>query len=95
MDRYISCKDAENAIRKATAHPLDVANAQHFIAAIRNVPAADVRPVVRGRWNRYEHDEELWCNYCSACNTYLPPGMDWTPNFCPNCGADMRDATNG
>ena len=54
------------------------------------IPAADVRPVTRGRWNRYVHDKELWGNYCSACNTYLPPGMDWEPNFCPSCGADMR-----
>ena len=54
----------------------------------------DVRPVVRGRWNRYVHDKELWANYCSACNTYLPPGMDWEPNFCPNCGADMREEGN-
>lgn len=50
----------------------------------------EVRPMVRGRWNRYEHDGEIWANYCSVCNIYLPLGLDWEPNFCPNCGADMR-----
>lgn len=59
------------------------------------VPAADVRPVVRGRWNRYVYDKKLWANYCSACKTFLPYGMDWEPNFCPNCGADMREVDNG
>ena len=60
---------------------------------IHDIPASDVKPVVRGRWNRYVHDKELWANYCSACNTYLQIGMDWEPNFCPNCGAHMRKET--
>ena len=64
------------------------------VARLNAVPAADVRPVTRGRWNRYVHDKELWANYCSACNTYLPPGTDWEPNFGPNCGADMREEAN-
>ena len=58
-----------------------------FIAAI---PAADVRPVVRGRWK----DAMQSCHdsphaKCSVCGEYY-----WRYfkkfNFCPNCGADMR-----
>ena len=63
--------------------------------AIDSIPAADVRPVVRGR---IEEDENtyLWCSEC-GCNITLaayeiPNGnLILRPNFCPNCGADMRE----
>lgn len=58
-------------------------DAQNFV---RNVPAADVRPVVRGKW-------ELFCGgldwQCSNCN--WSTRADIPRNFCPNCGADMRE----
>ena len=53
-----------------------------------NRPAADVAPVVHGRWepgnpicpvcggNKFKDlDADIWC--------------DWQPDFCPNCGAKM------
>lgn len=47
--------------------------------------AADVRPVVRGRWITRPY---MLGNtqYCSLCGENY--GMKY--NFCPNCGADMR-----
>lgn len=55
-------------------------------------PAADVRPVVRGGWE--EHGEpneygkyELWYYSCTRCGAVGVPEF----NFCPNCGADMRE----
>lgn len=52
------------------------------------VPAADVAPVVHGRWENgnpicpvcgedkfKDLDADIWC--------------DWVPPFCPNCGAKM------
>ena len=63
-------------------------------ALIEEIPAADVRPVVRGRW-RFEKGDGKTCSdgwVCSACNcgfhTNVPYFDDF--NFCPNCGADMR-----
>lgn len=55
------------------------------------LPAADVRPVVRGRWipvtnGRGGHE-------CSECHNYAPSyqtGAEYLTKFCPNCGADMR-----
>ena len=66
-----------------------------IIKALESIPAADVRPVVRGR---IEEDENtyLWCSEC-GCNITLaayemPNGnLILRPNFCPNCGADMRE----
>ena len=59
---------------------------------INSIPAADVRPVVRGKWMR-ELADNRWANHiCSVCgymkNTDIHVRMDY--NFCPNCGADMR-----
>lgn len=63
------------------------------------VPAADVRPVVRGTWeiaNSYA-GPGLMNLKCSVCGEF---GGTWRENtfpsllynFCPNCGADMREA---
>lgn len=54
---------------------------------IEDLPVADVRPMVRGKW---KHDGSDWKNrfICDQC------GYKWFFNaeeahFCPNCGADM------
>lgn len=63
-----------------------------FETLIESVPAADVRPVVRGRW--IEKPYLLGTtNVCSVCgeNYGMPHGKY---NFCPSCGADMREETN-
>ena len=67
-------------------------DARPFLAErIKSIPAADVRPVVRVKW---EEDWETGCSTCSACGeSYLWEDYDgvgeW--NYCPNCGADMRE----
>lgn len=53
---------------------------------IEHLPAADVRPVVRGKWHEYDDDYGSIC--CSVCEEDAPCDYPW--NFCPNCGADMR-----
>lgn len=58
---------------------------------INGVPPADVRPVVRGRWERKCDDVCYWSE-CSNCGKYPPKnryGQEWLSDFCPNCGADM------
>lgn len=60
---------------------------------IGNIPAADVREVKRGRWINQGTDSEI----CSACGSrfYISAlfavGINDEPDFCPNCGADMRE----
>jgi hypothetical protein len=49
---------------------------------------ADVRPVVRGKWIKPTRVPDSMLSECSVC------GFDtgaYTFNFCPNCGADMRE----
>ena len=66
---------------------IDATYALHFKDAIqealRNLPAADVRPVVRGKWIR-----NGWSLRCAECGYDMPFSVR---NFCPNCGADMRE----
>lgn len=47
-------------------------------------PAADVAPVVHGRWVYVDGESEYFflCNRCKK-KEY------WESNYCPNCGAKM------
>lgn len=67
---------------------------QEYANEIAKIPAADVRPVVRGTWVKVRlHDGGVWKSIsCSNCK-YEPWFSSAEPlyNFCPNCGADMRE----
>ncbi len=61
---------------------------------INSIPAADVRPVVRGEWKPRDLTWGRSYYYCSACEeTVDMPTAMGIPMFryCPNCGADMRE----
>lgn len=52
-----------------------------YMEYIKEIPAAEARPVVRGEWL----EGNMW-QPCSRCHTRGK--RSW--NFCPHCGADMR-----
>lgn len=60
------------------------------------IPAADVRPVVRGEWMIVEKPlTKCKIMICSVCGKRETKGPGWekswgTPPFCELCGADMR-----
>lgn len=65
---------------------------------LEKLPAADVAPVIRGRWAHLGGDE--WC--CSACGFVITTEGSWdkpTKKYCEDCGAKMdggsNDATDG
>lgn len=64
-------------------------------ANIRSIPTADVRPVVRGKWERRNTFFHNSIVKCSLCGNFLDlAGVNagrGDANFCPNCGADMRE----
>lgn len=61
---------------------------------VDDLPAADVRPAARGEWGKslnsnfspFDNSGEYLyrCNQCRHIQNY-------ESNFCPNCGADMRE----
>lgn len=50
---------------------------------LKDFPAADVQPVVRGHWIKRKSWDKYVCSECSNEEKAVR-------NFCPNCGADMR-----
>ena len=64
------------------------------MAIAASAPAADVAPVVHGRWihSRYEDcSEQFELVKCSQCNheAYAMAFYVRGGNYCPNCGAKM------
>lgn len=55
---------------------------------IRGVPAADVAPVVHGRWIA-DGDGYHWTYNCSICAWKDGYPFNERHNYCPNCGARM------
>lgn len=53
------------------------------------VPVADVKPVRRGEWQHLE-DVDWQCSVCGA-DALAIGCRQVKSNFCPNCGADMRE----
>jgi len=92
MAEYIERTDAMNAVLVGDVDKdfpcMDIA------ARLHDIPAADVRPVVRGRWIDRDDDYYGWNMWaCSACGeefvlTEGTPDMN-DYHFCPNCGALM------
>ena len=58
-----------------------------FYCALRNIPSANVAPVVHGWWEYIGTDEKGHVFICSNCRNRI--GLDAEIDFCPNCGAKM------
>ena len=59
---------------------------------INSIPAADVAPVVHGRWV----DAGRGIKACSNCNHGIKEHMACANHYCPNCGTKMDGgADNG
>lgn len=86
MDDFISRKAA---IQSTSVWNGDVGTEAWIRDALEKLPAADVRPVVRGRWEWTVDDDDRLGEYwkCNLCGERSYIGY----NFCPNCGADMRE----
>lgn len=82
MAKYIERSAAIKAAKHAWAKGLEPSQ------YIETLPAADVGPVVYGRWAHLGGDE--WC--CSACGFVITTEGSWdkpTKKYCEDCGAKM------
>ena len=52
-----------------------------------NIPTIEAKPVVHGEWD-FIGDYDSRCSVCGE-EYCIGPNEDY--NFCPNCGADMRE----
>lgn len=99
-DKYITYEDAMWAACKALCHP-GVRCPDNCCIEVRKVfnaiPAADVRPVVWGRWIKCGDNQPISCDdvYCCS-NCKENKRFEWQLKpFCENCGADMREVQDG
>ena len=88
MDDYISREAALTALQDS-----DLFNTtERQLRAIRELPAADVAPVVHGQWIDAYPDIEpnpmFMYGICSECG--FEQGISKYLNYCPNCGAKMN-----
>lgn len=64
-----------------------------MIETIADFPAADVEPVVHGKWVKAHWKNSVSCANCSICGFeayhYDFRGVQKTYDYCPNCGAQM------
>ena len=70
-------------------------------ALMKALPAADVAPVVHGRWikdnDSFQTDDYYCCYFdytCSECGEIVNDRYK-LPNYCPDCGAKMDGETEG
>lgn len=83
MPKYIDCEAANLALAE---QGFDWDKAKQALAS---VPAADVAPVVHGKWEVI-HIKNHWDKArCSACKRVFE-SYEWGSNYCPVCGAKMN-----
>lgn len=71
--------------------------------ALKKIPAADVAPVVHGRWISWEEagnfvpsPDRHECSVCHDAAQVLVNGFELLSDYCPHCGAKMDGgADNG
>ena len=58
---------------------------------VEGIPAADVAPVVHGRWIDNGACGYKWAFSCSKCGYIDGYPFNDRHNYCPNCGARMAE----
>ena len=95
MNDLISRQAAEDAMTQSICG--DTWEVEKAMEAVMQLPAADVTPVVHGKWKKIG----VWGRVyrCNQCGNFLDfdavNAGRGDANFCPNCGADMREDNNG
>ena len=92
MAEYIEREALKNDIAKST----EPFNTGSVFRAINRQIAADVAPVVHGRWISWEKagncvpsPDRHECSVCHDAAQVLVNGFELLSDYCPNCGAKM------
>ena len=89
MTEYI---EREAAIRVVNGQSSFTMTRSSLIDSIGKLPAADVVPVVHGRWVEYQIPPIICCSNCDWATGIEEKNFP----YCPNCGAKMDGgADNG
>lgn len=91
MSRHIDADRLLNDLKADALYPL--VKKYGIERVIDAQPTADVRENVRGEWKEVAERGLCDLRKCSNCGHIEAVGLEMItpkPNFCPNCGADMR-----
>lgn len=84
MAEYIKRETAVRAVMAAKW--VDGSDGAMAMEIVASPAAADVAPVVHGRWI---YDEKAQRPYCSVCKGYFYGATNSPMSYCSNCGAKM------
>ena len=84
MAEYI---EREAAIEAIMSEPPDAHYPQWYADKIKVISAADVAPVLHGRWLHRKNGVA----YCSECKVDT---VEAETEYCPNCGAKMNGGSD-
>lgn len=89
MAEYIEREAAEDAVGEAYLKGLNP------LWELRDVPAADVVPVVHAKWIHTKAEEDDWGHsfhhwHCSACGWFEGSNPEGARKYCSGCGAKME-----
>lgn len=99
MDELISRKATIEAINKITPVDiecdgtlLDQVDVKHVLD---NMPSAEPKKI-KGKWVGADTQCGIACSVCGVavddfCHSADYMDLDYEPNFCPNCGANMEE----
>jgi hypothetical protein len=92
MAEYIKREVATDAVTEVYYNTPNVnLSGAKFAAAINAIPAADVAPVVHGRWEytpqTFNTLGQIRCPFCAWWS--LDQSIDGIYKYCPNCGGKM------
>jgi hypothetical protein len=93
-DEYISRAKALSAVQKqrgANRSPAQNDMLDRICRNIKNMPAADVAPVVHGWWKKVRKSRSTW--ECSVCGTKVGAFFVGCSQYCYCCGAQMGGIT--
>lgn len=94
MAEYIKLEAAIDAVTNVYYNTPDInLSAYKLEMSLRRIPAADVAPVVHGRWK--PSGGLLECQNCGEIYSTRGGNEGKAWNYCPNCGARMDGDENG
>ena len=85
MDKYINTELVKRLVLESE---------HNLMQKIFELPSADVVEVKHGKWAEAHDTSGHDYQRCTACGVYIEDiffANDYSVNFCPQCGADMRE----
>lgn len=96
MAEYIRAAEAAEKVAGIFKVPM-----ADLVDIFSEIPAADVAPVVHGRWISWEEagnfvpsPDRHECSVCHDAAQVLVNGFELLSDYCPNCGAKMDGGDN-